>query len=1766
MVGRGSFGRVLRVIEVATDAVRALKVVPRGAHEAMLLDEFEQLARLRHRSLPEVFEVGRTREPIEDIAAGAPYFVAEWIDGRRSDAQPSTDAAALWSLLADLTGALATIHAGGLVHGDVAPQNILVAADRAVLVDLGFASGTGARGTPTYMAPEALAGHVEPRSDLYGLGASIVRIVSGRPPFEGATLGELAQRILAGAPARPLAGIPAPLADLIRRLLARDVADRPASALAVLDELDQLAPAIAPGSARRARPKVGAPPAPARWTGAAAIVDAVITDLGSTDAAIVIAGAPATGARQLADTAAQRWQLAQVARQQSSIVIAGALDDVAASFGVFTSPDRRERAVGVAFISDAGARDAGASASPDMLVRGSIVAAVTPRGWIERVARAARRATELVLIDLGDDPRGPDLIAALTRSPGDRAVIVVVDQITTARAGVALHAAPLLDAAGVSALAAAMLGREPPKPWAQALVVASGGLPLTAIELMRSIAGERDPFAIDWAARTSAGAVDLRAKQLKAIAAGPRRVAAAVAAWGGRARIDRVLATLRAENGKITVGLADVLELERAGLARRLGDDVVLDRATLDAAETVVGTDAIAKLAATALAAVDPGPRQPASNHAGSASEAADRSAARAGPTRVGSTPGASDRGSARAGSSHAPTWLAPLLERAPMNTDRAALACEVAEQLLAYGRFDRAGTLARRAIAAAPARAGLLAAQVAAAGGAYRDASALARAAETAGADPVEAQLVIARAAQRGGELDAAEAVLARLHDAHPTHPEVAGTYARLLVTRSRYAEARTVAAAAPPPLAGLRAEAAGLAAFYLGALDDADAAFSALEVAAVAADDTATVGRALSLHGMVAQQRGHLGLASDRYREAARRLADVGELHAAATAELNLGTVLSERGRASEALPRLAAAGRVFADLGASTELCAAELNRGNALLAVGQLDEARIAAETAVARAEGAPHLRAFALLVLGDARRKLGDTAGAIRGYREALAIGVDRGDVHAQISAHIALAEAGHIASAGTWISRGAAGDMVLGAIDARAGAPALDAHAGAVLDIRAGASAPAALDAGGSAAGRDGRASAAAGSAISGRITEAGPGAAFGDAALAIEAMCSSADDRDRWTLARGRLALEDRTLSADRVRLLAVASAEAAARAGEGDRLERSFRGHAIAAALAQRARDAALASVEADHARAAHAAMLASTAPAFRAALDDDPDLARLPGARDAAARGDGSRTGRAARERADAPHLRRLLTLSRRLNTEASVERILDDVIDTAIELTAAERGFLLLRREGGELVPVVSRNFTTGDLEATGGSPTVSRSIAERAAQTGEPVLTVDAGVDERFGMAASVAALRLRSVLAVPLRQRGSITGCIYVDHRLRGGAFDTDAAAVLGELADIAAIAIENARLTEDLRNTTRSVDQLNGRLSAELADRDAELVRVKAELPDRDRLRHGYEKIVGRSAATVRMLDIIDRAAATALPVVIVGESGTGKELVARALHDHGPRKAGAFVAINCSAVPEPLLESELFGHIRGAFTGAERDRRGLFEVADGGTLFLDEIADTSAAMQAKLLRVLQDGMIRRVGDTATRKVDVRVIAATQHPLAELATAGRFREDLRFRLEVITVPVPALRDREGDIPLLVEHMLAPLTPGKPPPKITRAAMRALAQHRWPGNIRELENALARGVAMGGDVIDIGDLPEAIAQAASRPEPAKPAVGDDLRLKPALGATEQAYITAAMARAKGNQTVAARLLGLSRFGLQKKLRRLAGNDDGSDDD
>jgi transcriptional regulator with PAS, ATPase and Fis domain len=274
------------------------------------------------------------------------------------------------------------------------------------------------------------------------------------------------------------------------------------------------------------------------------------------------------------------------------------------------------------------------------------------------------------------------------------------------------------------------------------------------------------------------------------------------------------------------------------------------------------------------------------------------------------------------------------------------------------------------------------------------------------------------------------------------------------------------------------------------------------------------------------------------------------------------------------------------------------------------------------------------------------------------------------------------------------------------------------------------------------------------------------------------------------------------------------------------------------------------------------------------------------------------------------------------------------------------------------------------------------------------------------------------------------------------------------------------------------------------------------------------------------------------------------MGESGTGKELVARAIHANGPRGRRPFVSENCASVPETLLESTLFGHVRGAFTGASSTRAGLFDIADGGTLFLDEIGEMPLSMQAKLLRVLQDGEVRAVGGERARKVDVRVIGATHRNLASMVAAGTFREDLFYRLNVVTLRVPALRERPDDIPLLVDYFVKKHAAGADV-RVTRAAVAKLAAFPWPGNVRQLENEVRRALVLGDGAIDLTELSADVLRggpAAVR--------GGGLDLRSRVDALESELVFEALAKTRGNQTRAAQLLGLSRFGLQKMMKRL----------
>ena len=323
------------------------------------------------------------------------------------------------------------------------------------------------------------------------------------------------------------------------------------------------------------------------------------------------------------------------------------------------------------------------------------------------------------------------------------------------------------------------------------------------------------------------------------------------------------------------------------------------------------------------------------------------------------------------------------------------------------------------------------------------------------------------------------------------------------------------------------------------------------------------------------------------------------------------------------------------------------------------------------------------------------------------------------------------------------------------------------------------------------------------------------------------------------------------------------------------------------------------------------------------------------------------------------------------------------------------------------------------------------------------------------------------------------------------------------------------------------------------------------ELVGEVRRLREEVKGKYSFEGIVYASSRMQNVLDLVKKVAATEATVLIQGESGTGKELIARALHENSPRRNGSFVAINCGALPEGLLESELFGHVKGSFTGADRNKRGLFEEASGGTLFLDEISETQPSLQVKLLRALQEGEIRRVGDNHPIKVATRLVAATNKDLMKLVTEGKFREDLYYRLKVFPIHLPPLRDRTDDILPLAEHFLrrARKKIGGQAARYSPDAAEALKRYAWPGNVRELEHAVERAVIMAaGSSITAADLPPEIQPAGVQATTAKRSAGTKLE------DMEKQHILEALNACGGNQNEAAKMLGIARNTLWRKLK------------
>lgn len=430
-----------------------------------------------------------------------------------------------------------------------------------------------------------------------------------------------------------------------------------------------------------------------------------------------------------------------------------------------------------------------------------------------------------------------------------------------------------------------------------------------------------------------------------------------------------------------------------------------------------------------------------------------------------------------------------------------------------------------------------------------------------------------------------------------------------------------------------------------------------------------------------------------------------------------------------------------------------------------------------------------------------------------------------------------------------------------------------------------------------------------------------------------------------------------------------------------------------------------------------------------------------------------------------------LNKLNAITKNLLSSSDVDEVLQRIMTAAMELSRAERGFLLVAADD-QSSPIegfavkVAQNISKELLASEDFR--VSLTAVQEVVKSGEPLVTDNAILDQRFETAESVHDLELKSILVLPLKEDGAVDGVLYLDHRYETEIFRGADLEILQMFADHASLALQKAQMITQLQNSNR---QLNDTVTTQ----KSELTLLRREVAEqRQKLTYEYGEIIGQSRAMLEVLSLVDRLIDTSIPVWIYGESGTGKEMIAKALHYKGSRAKKPFVSENCSSLPETLLESELFGHKKGSFTHADRDKIGLLQHADEGTVFLDEISDMSPAMQAKLLRFLQEGEIRPIGSNRVIKVDVRVVSASNWDLNALIGEGKFREDLFYRLNGMTVSLPPLRGRVEDVPLLVQHFLKKLARDekREPYEISPEALELLAAYDWPGNVRELENTI----------------------------------------------------------------------------------------------
>ncbi len=1718
-LGQGGGGSVYAVADLGREggaerrlALKALFFS--GGDDATLLGslrrEFHVLATLRHPRLAQVFDFGRlAADSGLDGSRGRPgcFFTRELIEGADLfSATAEADLSTICALALQTARLLDVLHDKGMVHGDFKPANVIVdqVSGAPHLIDFGLVRGEGSSvlsGTAAYLPPEVVGGkEADRRADLYSFGVALYQLIVGALPLPKASLSELISWHLHGEPLAPSDAeqrrcrdaVPASLDELVRRLTARDPDRRPPSAAELAGALERVLRELEAEVPARTRSFV----------------------------------APSPG-RRLSEPLAR---LEQITRLRLNL---GA--DVAPSSEPPAVVLHGEQGNGkTALLQELCWRCqlAGGEALRVSARAGDARAFGPLFDLLEQIAGVAGEAHPLRGQELSD--RDLESLADADRfAVHQRVVEYIADVAAQVPLLLVIDALEQADAESREALRFIAHTLAPTAP-VLLLLCHSVDAELEALltELPRvAVEGLEQEDVLELLAATSGRADAAQARAITEHTGGNAGFVLEVleALWAADWPAHPDLAVLvpasleqRTQTRWEGLDPAQREVLAALAVAGRAQSGRALHQLLADAGRltaTAVGSPLEQLEAASWLSRDQEGAWRFRDGVAASiVRRLLDTELARDLHRALFERLASRDLHAVEAVKAAQHGLAAGELERAWPQVERALA------QLRAMGAYRRAIALARQAAEALPqedarvATLELRVGELAILAGDYPQAITALEPLVTHMMDrkTLVGALALARAQRLGGDPRAALATLRRLDSEEVPNAErlaalceiaaaqaVLDDHAGVLATVQRgQALAGEVSPGRVAELWGRRAWALG----HSNRHDEAQQAFEQALQRARSAGALKVEADILNRWAVNSWRGGDYAGVEERYRRAVAILSKIGEVERAAVARFNLGGFLLQQGHLAPALEQLTAALRRFDGMGMRQHSATAGCNLGQLQLELGLFEQARGTLERALAemQASGRQTGVALASLLLALVAAQRGDLEQARQGVARAREIFLAVEQPRDAADASLDLAEieltAGQPEAAEQAVRR-AEGEVELSEVrDLEVRALTLRARVLARMGTSASRDAQQLLD----------RAFAQAAELDAPRLR-------WGCHAAAMELSLASGQRRRAITAARGGVEILEqmaRDLPSEVQTAFWADSRRRAARQ------------------LAQRADHAAKEATAAQQL----APSLAGEGPTLLATTLSPEQGARLTEER-----------------------FYRLLEIYRQINSELDPERLLGVVMNTAVELTAAERGFLLLGESAGTLRVEITRNL---DLEGSSGA--YSRSIAERVFASGQPVITVSAHNDPRFADVASVHQLQLESVLCIPVHARGRVAGVLYMESRFTTGRFTPADQRLLMAFGDQVAIALENARLYAD---NTRKAEQLQlanaeiealaeerGRL---LAERTAQLVQAEQDLAETRRhleARTGRFGLVGASRPMERLFELIARVAQTDVPVLIEGESGTGKEMVARAIHGESPRTKRRMVCVNCAAIPENLLESELFGHVRGAFTGADREKKGLFAVADGGTLFLDEIGDMPMRMQVDMLRALQEHTIRPVGGSRDIQVDVRVIAASNKPLAELVQAGEFREDLFYRLHVIKLDLPPLRKRADDIPLLVAHFLERIAGkvGGEPRKITRAAMKRLMEYGWPGNVRQLEHALVNAAVLAeGDVLDADDFTLASPRDAAplpggAPAPPKSEVDH--------GVQDKQRILAALEQHSWNKSKAAQALGIPRRTFYRRLK------------